>query len=465
MKLRLRRPRDLARTLRALARRRPEEVEDYLEDHVEEWSALVEAAPADAADILEAISEEAAGELITELDTEEAAEVLGELRDDLAADLLLELPVEEAARVLEEMLPEEAADILEELEEEDAEPLLALMTDEAEQEVRRLLAYDPDSAAGLMTTDVAMLPIGLTAGEAIERLRQLHEELEDLSYVYVVDEQGRLEGVLSFRELVFNRPGAGLEEVMIPGPVTVEATADREEVAELVRRYHLMGLPVVDREGRLLGMVTADSVIEAVQQEASEDFAIAMGAGSEESVYSPIAESIRSRLPWILFDLLISSVVVVVVSRFEPILNSFTVLAALMPLVARIGGDSGAQSLAVVIRGIAVDEIHGSGTRRVLRREMGIGFGNGLVIGLLSGALGFTMQTILGGSDPLGVGTAMALAAIANLTVAGLAGSGIPLLLRRLGFDPALASNLFLTTITDLLGFGGFLFVATLLLG
>jgi magnesium transporter len=464
MKLRLRSPRQLARLLLAQARRQPEEVEEYLDAHGEEWEALAEAAPGAAAAILEELDEEVLAELISDLEAPEAAEVLTELQTEIAADLLEELPVAEAAALLEEMTPEDAADLLTEVEDEAAASMISLLTDEAATEVRRLLSYAPDSAGGLMTTDVARLPIGLTAGEAIERIRQLREELEDLSYVYVTGPNGELLGVISFRDLVFNRPGIGLEEAMVADPIVVNAAADREEVNEIITQYHIRAVPVVDNAGHLLGVVTTDSVIESVQEEASEDFAAAMGAGLTENVRSPVWSSVRARLPWIAFDVLLSAAVVWAVSQFNEVLDSFVVLAALMPLVARIGGDAGAQSLAVVIRGLAADEIPAAGNGRVVVREATIGAVNGVAIAVLSGTLGFVMQTLREGPSPGRIGLSMALAALANLIIAGAAGSGIPLLLRRMGFDPALGSNLFLTTITDLLGFAGFLAVATLLL-
>lgn len=465
MKLRLRSPRQLARQLLAQARRQPEAVEEYLDAHGEEWEALAEAAPGAAAAILEELDDEAFNELLGDLDPPEAAEVLAELQPDVAAEVLEDLPATEAAALLEEMTPEDAADVLREVEDGAADSLLGLLTDDTAQEVRRLLKYAPDSAGGLMTTDIARLPIGLTAGEAIERIRQLHDELEDLSYVYVTDDDGVLRGVVSFRDLVFNRPGAGLEEVMVPDPISVNVNTDREVVNELIQQYRLLAIPVVDDSGKLLGVVPTDAVIDSVQEEASEDFAAAMGAGISETVRSSVRSSVKARLPWIAFDVVISSSVVWAVSRFNKTLDSFVVLAALMPLVARIGGDAGAQSLAVVIRGLAADEIPASGNSRVVLREAAIGGINGVAIALLSGTLGFVMQQLQGGPDPLKVGLAMAIATLANLIIAGAAGSGIPLLLRRLGFDPALGSNLFLTTITDLLGFAGFLAVATLLLG
>jgi magnesium transporter len=231
-----------------------------------------------------------------------------------------------------------------------------------------------------------------------------------------------------------------------------------------VQRYHLFGLPVVDDEGRLVGMVTTDALIEAIQEEASEDFAVAVGTRAEDSVYVPVRESIRHRLPWIAIDIVMSALVVWSVTQFDEVLTTFVVLAALMPLVARIGGDSGAQSLAVVIRGLATDGIPGSDVTRVIGREVSIGIVNGAVIGVLAGGLGYGLQTLRAGPDPYRVGLAMAVAAWANLVLAGLAGAAIPLTLRKFGFDPALGSNLFLTTFTDLVGFAGFLAVATALL-
>jgi len=464
VKLRLRSPRQLARQLLAQARSKPAEVEEYLDAHGEEWEALAEAAPGAAAAILEELDAGALAELISDLEAPEAAEVLAELQAEIAADLLEKLPVAEAAALLEEMPPEDAADLLSEVEGEAAASIIDLLTDEAATEVRRLLAYAPDSAGGLMTTDVARLPVGMTAGEAIERIRQLREELEDLSYVYVTGDDGALLGVISFRDLVFNRPGIGLEEAMVTDPIVVSTSADREEVNEIISQYHIRAVPVVDSQGILMGVVTTDSVIESVQEEASEDFAAAMGAGLTENVRSPVWSSVRARLPWITFDVFLSGIVVWAVSQFNEVLDSFVVLAALMPLVARIGGDAGAQSLAVVIRGLAADEIPAASGSRVVAREATIGAINGVAIALLSGTLGYVMQTLRNGPSPARIGLSMAIAAMANLVIAGAASSGIPLGLRRLGFDPALGSNLFLTTVTDLLGFAGFLAVATVLL-
>jgi magnesium transporter len=309
-----------------------------------------------------------------------------------------------------------------------------------------------------MSPGPATLPSGITAGEAIEALRRLHEGLENLNYVYVVDHGGRLVGVVSFRDLVFARPLTPLDEAMVTNPVAVRPETDREEVADLIRRYNLLALPVVDHRGELLGLVTIDDVIEAVQREATEDIAAMVGAGVEETIYTPLVTSIRHRLPWTAVNLGTALVVTLVITRFESIIEQFAVLAAYMPVVASVGGNSGAQSQAVIIRAMAVEGIPVQLVRKVLRRNLMIGLVNGLAVALLSGTIAglFTAN--------LRIGLVIGLAAQVNLLVANIAGSGIPILLDRLGQDPALASNIFMTMVTDLVGFGGFLAIATMVL-
>lgn len=458
MKLRLLRPRELAIALRELARRHPKQAEQYLDTHQAEWEALAEADPQDAADILEAIDEEAAADLISGLDAEQAADIIEEMQDEAAADVLEELDIAEAAAMLAEMPADEAADIVAHLEDEARAALMDALPDEHVARISSLLAYPADSAGGLMTTSLATLPAGITSGEAIEALRRLHETLEDLSYVYVVDNEKRLAGVVSFRELVFARPGRGLDEVMVADPVAVRPEADREDVADLIQRYGYFSLPVVDHRGVLLGMVAVEDVIEAVQAEASEDIAAMVGAGADETLYTPVRRSIRTRLPWIALNLGLAFLVAAAVSRFEPVIERVAVLAAYMPVVALMGGNSGAQSQAVVIRAMAVEPIPSHVVRRVILRESMVGFFNGMAIGVLSGAIAWVA------TGEIRIGIVIGIAALANMTIANLAGTGIPIVLDKLGQDPALASNIFLTLVTDMVGFAGFLGIATLLL-
>ena len=459
MRFRLLRPREFAQRLRLVARRQPDVVEEYLDSHSEEWEALAAADPHDAADILEELDPDAAADLLASLDPEPAGNVLDEMRPELGASVLEELPDERVSDVIAAMDADMAADLIAELDHDAREVLIAHLEPTIAAEITALLRHAPDSAGGLMTTDVAALQVGTTTGEAIERLRQLHDDIEDLSYVYVIDHQRRLVGVVSFRDLVFARPGVGLEETMIQRPITVRPETDREEVAELAQRYRLFGLPVVDHSGVLIGMVPHEAVIEAVQAEASEDFAAAMGAGPEETVYTPVLSSVAMRLPWMVVNLAMAVVVALVIERQTEVIDEVgPILAALMPVVALLGGNAGAQSLAVVIRGMAQDDVTPNRVPGVVGRQVAVGAINAVPIGLLAGVVGF----LFGGSPQFGI--TMGLATVANLTIGTLAGTSIPIVLRRLGLDPALASNIFLTLITDIVGFGGFLIVASLLL-
>lgn len=459
MRFRLQRPREFAQRLRKAARLNPGAVEEYLDTHTKEWEALAAADPHDAADILEDLDLDAAADLLAELDPASAGNVLDEMRADLGAVLLNALPTDRTGNVLEAMDADMAADLIGALEEDQQQALLDSLDPAIGVEIGALLQHAPDSAGGLMITDVAALQVGITAGEAIERLRQLHDDIEDLSYVYVVDDYRRLVGVVSFRDLVFARPGVGLDEAMTSHPIAVRPETDREEVSELAQRYRLFGLPVVDHSGVLVGMVPHEAVIEAVQAEASEDFATAMGAGREETVFTPVLRSVSMRLPWMVVNLAMAVIVALVIERQTGVIEEVgPVVAVLMPVVALLGGNAGAQSLAVVIRSLALDDVAPSRVRSVLTRQVSIGAINSVPIGLMAIVVG----TAFGGNTRFGL--TMGVATVVNLTIGTLAGAGIPLLLRRLGLDPALASNIFLTLITDIVGFGGFLIVASVML-
>lgn len=466
MKLRLRSPRQFARVLLAAAQRDRQKVADYLDSRHEEWEALAEAMPSDAADVLEQLPDDEVADLLVDLDSDDVAEILEEIAPELAAELVEGVPPGELAAAVSEMSSKTGSDLLNELDQELTEQVLALVADDVEQELRSLLVYPTDTAGGLMTTEIASLPVGLTAGEAVERIRQLKDEYEDLSYVYVVDDDRVLRGVISFRDLVFNRPGASLDEVMVD-PVSVTPLTDREEVAELCQRYHLLGVPIVDVAGRLLGMVTNEAVKEAIQDEATEDFAAAVGAGVQETVYTDVLLSFRMRSPWLVVNLVLALVVAWVIEQQTGIISKEPVLAALMPVVALLGGNGGNQSLAVMIRSLASDDVPRARVPGILLRQTGVGALNGLLLGVVSLAITYALLdrgVFSTSSDAMDVAVVVGLAALANLAIAAVAGAAIPLVLRSLGQDPALASSIFLTLITDVIGFGGFLLVASALL-
>ena len=469
MRLRIPRPLAFTETLRDLARRRPDEAEAYLDAHHDEWEELAENRPENAADILEALEEEGAADLLKDLDLDDAADVLDEMRPEAAADVLETIRPSTAAALIEMMDPDQAADVIGALEPDERTAVLAALDWESAAEIHSLLVHAVDTAGGMMTTDFAALPGGLTAGEAIETLRRLHEQLgSSLAYVYGVDDDGILEGVVSFRELVFARPGQGLEEVMITDLVSVTTDTDREVVSELIHRFHLVALPVVDDDGRLVGIVKFGEAIEAIQAEAGEDLAVMFGAGDAESVFTPVMQSVRMRLPWNVFNLVAGFITVFVISLFQDTLATYALLAAFMPLVAGLSGNSGAQAVAVTIRSIAVGDLPAGRERRAVRRELGIGVVRGVVVATLGAffAAGTVVILTTGTAEvsPGQMGLIVFISMIIGFLTAALAGSSIPLLLRRFGFDPAMASNIFLTMITDSVGFGVFLATATLLI-
>jgi magnesium transporter len=254
---------------------------------------------------------------------------------------------------------------------------------------------------------------------------------------------------------------------MIPDPVAVGTLTDREEVAELAQRYHLFGVPVTDDRGRLVGMVTTDAVIEAVQDEATEDFAASVGAGVAETVYTNVLESFRMRVPWLALNLALALMVAFVIEQQTGIISSEPVLAALMPVVALLGGNGGQQSLAVMIRSLASDDVPSAQVPGILGRQAGVGALNGALLAALAGllSLGLLESRILGtSSEPFQVAGVVAISVGLVLIIGAVAGSAIPVVFRRLGLDPALASSIFLTLITDTVGFGGFLLLASWLL-
>jgi magnesium transporter len=251
---------------------------------------------------------------------------------------------------------------------------------------------------------------------------------------------------------------------MIHHPVAVNPLTDREDVAELAQRYNLTALPVVDQRRRLVGVVPAEAVFETIQSEASEDFAAAVGAGAEETVYSAVPSSIRARFPWLLLNLGLALLVTLSMQPFEEIIILVPVLAVLLPVVALLGGNAGAQSLAVTIRALATDDVPRTEVAGILGRQALVGLGNGIVVGTTAGFVAGGYVGIIGEGDPTRIGVVVAIAALVNIIVATTAGAAIPLSFRALGLDPALASNIFLTLVTDLVGFAGFLAVATLML-
>jgi magnesium transporter len=382
--------------------------------------------------------------------------VLAYLDTEDQAEIVADLPVAQLSDILDEMEPDDAADVLAELPREQASAALAGMEDATE--VRGLLAYDEESAGGLMTLNVISLRAGATVGRALTLLRQLHPT-EDLSYyLYVTEDDGRLVGVVSLRQLVTSDLGTPLAQIMHRDAISVPVDADREEAARLLARYGLLMIPTVDAEGRLVGAITADDVIDVIQEEATEDIYHLAGLDAEESVDESVMTTSRRRLTWLLINLPTAMLAGWVVSQFEGTVARVAALAVFMPIIAGMGGNAGIQTLTLIVRSLALGEVRLRDTWHALGREALVGLVNGLCFGVVIGLVGWLWK----GISILGVIAAIAM--LANMIAAAIAGTLVPLVLRRIGADPALASGVIVTTFTDVTGYGCFLGLATLLI-
>lgn len=413
--------------------------------------------PADRAEAFSDLPKDDQEELLPRLDPEDAAELLEELEDDEAAEAAAGLPTAALADVLDEMEPDAAADILGDLPKAQAESALAQM--EEADEVRPLLAHADDTAGGLMTSDFFALRRQMTAQQAIEFLRS--QELDGATpyYLYVVDRFDKLIGVVGLRDLIVARPETTIESVMKRDVRAVPVGTDQEEVARLMTKYSLLALPVVDNDSKLVGTIRSSDVAYVIEEEASEDmYRLANVSDGDLSVWSPIPMSVSRRLPWLIVNLFTAFLAASVVGLFESTIAQLAVLAVFQSIVAGQGGNAGTQTLAMMVRGLALGEIEFRDIGSALLREIGVGLIHGAIIGLLV-ALGAWLWKGI----PL-LGLIIGLAMIGNLIAAGLAGTLVPLTLKALKLDPALASAVLVTTVTDCVGFGLFLGLATLFL-
>ena len=415
--------------------------------------------PADLADHLENLSLEKQVCALRHMPTEDAAEALAELEGSVAVDVLENLDADVAAQIIAEMEPDDAADVLDELDEEHRDVPLGKLTREDSEELRNLLNFDPDSAAGVMNTELILLEENMTADEAITHIRSEMEDKESPYYAYVVDKNDKLVGVLSLRDLMLARPGTIVgDAVSGQSVVSVPYDMDKGEVANLLSHYNYLAMPVVDYEGHIMGVVTYDDIMDIMHEEASADMLGMVGADPEESVDTPWKESVRKRLPWLVVNMVNSALSASVVYMFEGSIAQMAALAVLMPMVANQAGNTGQQALAVMIRQLATDRFETKKAWMAVLREAKIGLVTGLFMAMLAlyGAWGFT-------GNPL-VRMVMAGALLCDMMLGAVAGGSIPLIFRALGRDPAQASSIFLTTITDGAGFFIFLGLATMFL-
>jgi magnesium transporter len=414
--------------------------------------------PEDGAVALEVLPWRVAVEAAAKLDPKVAGAILRYVEPATAARLMGALGQDQAAAILAAMPPDDRVDLLEELDRPLHDALVKHLSAAQAAETRQLEQYPPDTAGGIMTTQFTALHAELTVEQAIAELRRVHEQLGQLFYVYVIDEQHRLVGVLSMRDLILARPGSTIAQVMIPRVKSVPVTLDQEEVARQMRGSRFLALPVVDQDARLVGLVTLDDVMDVLQEEATEDMQRMFGAGAEERLSSPWQFSFSRRIGWLQVNLATAFLAGGVVGLFGKTIGRFAVLAMYMPIVSGMGSNAGAQAMSVAIRGIAHGRTDRKLLRHVLSRELIVGGLTGLIVGCTTALIAILWQYKHGPALGLVVGASL----IFTQTLACVTGAGIPFLMRRLGFDPAQSATIFATTVTDVAGFASLLGLAKL---
>ena len=361
------------------------------------------------------------------------------------------------AAICSSSAPDDAADLLDTLDEERRHRVLALLGTTHGAKLESLLEGEEETAGSLMNIDFLALDEDLTVAQAIDSIRQ-YPRKDSFFYVYCVDSEGRLVGVLSLRSLILASPVARLRDIMVQSVVRTQIDSTPEEVAQIVSKYDLLSVPVVDLQNALVGVVTVDDVLDVIQEQAEEDLMHLAGVDVSEKVATSARDSFKLRFPWLAVNLVFAFLAAWVVSQFEDTIQQMTLLAVFMPIVAGMGGNAGTQTLTVFVRALALGEVDWDRARRPIIKQTIVGLANGVAIGTLA------MLVVGLWTKNWVVGVILLAAMVFNMVVAGIAGGLVPVALERIGFDPAVASSIFVTTFTDVAGFFSFLGLATLAL-
>ena len=406
--------------------------------------------PREIVEIWEDLSDERQGEILSALPAEKAAEIVSNLPEDAQPQALDRVPTDRAQEILEALDPDDLVDTLQVLEEhspEKAETLKGLLAPETRATAEALTRYEEDEAGGLMTPEFVSVRATMTASQVIQFLRRASPDAETVYYLYVLETDGRLIGVLSLRDLIVASEDQQIRQIMIPDVVHVTTDTDQEEVARLMADYDFTVLPVVDPEGRLVGIVTVDDVIDVIEDEATEDIH-RLGAAPVDVDYARASpwEMFGKRVPWLGLLLVSMSLTFNVISHYESLIKQVTILAAFIPLLIGTGGNVGSQIATVVVRSLAMRELETRDFPTVLRKEIV----TGLCLGVSLAAFMFVYVMVFRGDRQIAVALAITMVLIA--LCANLVGASLPLLFRRLGIDPALTSSPAITTVMDVVG-------------
>jgi len=401
---------------------------------------------ADLADILEHLEDEDRSSVFSLLDPERAGAVLTQTSPPIQESLINELDNQRLSHILNELGSDDATDIFSSLPRERSEGIISLVKPEVSEELKRLLRYETDTAGGIMALEFVSVTANSTIREAIEKIREKSQEVEKLYYVWVVDDDGRLLGVVSMKDLLLEPIDTKIQDIMNTEVISVDVGTDQEEVARIVKQYDLTNVPVANGNQKLVGRITNDDIIDVIDEEVSEDISFMAGVLDEEIAEESALKISRARLPWLLLGLLGGLVSAVIIKQFHGSIEKILALSFFIPVIMAMGGNTGIQASTVVIRGLATGDISIIRLGRRLVTELWVAFINGLLCGILLGVVvSFWLSDL-----SLGIGVGISL--ITVILFSGSFGAFIPLFLKKLNIDPALAAGPFITTSNDILG-------------
>ena len=413
---------------------------------------------ADVADLIEHLNPDERLYLFDILEPEGAGEVLVEIEAPVQERIISDLDNQAITEIVEELDSDDAADLVGDLPTERAKEIIETLKGDVTEELEKLLPYEEDTAGGIMALEYVSVKSDMTIQEAIDTIRDMREEVENLYYLWVVDEFDRLVGVVSLKDLVLEPAQIKVSDIMNPEVISVNVHRDQEEVYHIVKKYDLVAIPVVDDRNRLVGRITHDDIIDVIEEEADEDISLMAGVINQEVAEESTVKISRARLPWLIAGLFGGILAAIVINQFESSLEKILALSFFFPVIMAMGGNTGTQAATVAVRGLATGDISLMNTWKRLFTEMKVAMINGVICGLLLGLIvGIWLKDF-------GLGAVVAFSLIMIVLSSGFIGAGVPLALKRFNVDPALATGPFVTTSNDILSLLIYLGLVTLFL-
>jgi len=428
--------------------------------------AIADLEAVDVAETLERLEPEQTAEVMQLMEDQAAADALVHMEAPLAATILIDLDPKEQARLFQQMEPDDAADLLQALPREMRGAVLELMPPRTAARLGKLVLFDPHTAGGIMTTDISVVRSSMTIGQSIDYIKR-HPPAPAQTSIFCVDDHQKLVGTVSLRDLLLADASHMVSDHMNPAVDSVPPGMDREHVAGIFAKYDLLALPVLDDHGRILGMITIDDVVDIIQAEATEDALKQVGVSESEAVFATVPQKLRGRAPWLFANLLLSQLGSITLLFYADLIELIPVVAVFFPIIANQSGNSGNQSMAVTLRGIVLGQIKRERIPALVRKELAFGITCGVLIGAVFG-LGASVIGPLVSAEPISgmwLGLVAGAAMTTALGVSCLIGVAVPVLLKRFGQDPATASSIFVTMMTDSISYATFLTLVYLMRG